>query len=143
MAACNICSDARYKEINRRLLCGGRIKKTAMEFGFSPGQVQWHKRHHLPFRNSFGPKAATAQEKLEELEYELARLQVLAECGESVGGALRVIVAKRSLLELQLRKEGFLDATHRKLMMASRAPAGEFEVQFVGGRPKAVAVGEK
>jgi len=140
MAQCSICSSPRVKEVNRWLLTGRQIGHTAKEFGFSWGCVRHHKRHHLPYRSARAPKPATAEEKLADLEYELDRLRVLAECGESVGGALRVVTQQRSLLELQLRKAGHLDATHRKLLLNARPPSGDYQVVFERGRPRTVAV---
>jgi hypothetical protein len=72
-----------------------------------------------------------------ELEFEFARLRALAEAGEKIDGPLRVLVAQRNFLELMLRKEGALDATHRKLL-PPQPMEGEFEVIFEGGRPRTV-----
>ncbi|MGB2621022.1 MAG: hypothetical protein WA857_21860 [Candidatus Acidiferrum sp.] len=78
-----------------------------------------------------------------ELKRELWRLQLLAEAGENVSGALQVVRQRQSLLELEARTAGLLDATHKKLILNNRPPSGDFEVVFSGGRPKTVEVGEK
>jgi hypothetical protein len=136
MAACSICSDERVKEINKRLLLGRQITTTAKEFGFNAQTMRYHRQKHLPWQRKDTPKPETTEAKLRQLEYEFARLRALAECGERVGEALRVLVAQRNLLELMLRREGQLDATHRALV--PQPADGEFEVIFEGGRPRTV-----
>ena len=69
------------------------------------------------------------------MKYELRRLRVLADCGEKVTESLRVIVQQRTLLELQMRKEHLLGATHRKLF-PPEMPEGDYEIEFVGGKPR-------
>jgi len=80
----------------------------------------------------------TVAEQLEDLKFELYRLQILGECGELESGAIAAVNARRSLLELEARLEGKLDATHRKLLSAT-APEGDYEVVFTNGRPRTVA----
>ena len=80
-------------------------------------------------------------EKLADLEFECRRLQALAEAGEDIGRAINAVTARRQVLELEMRTTGKLDATHSKLMMATRAPEGDYEVEFVGGRAKTKKVG--
>lgn len=133
MAQCTVCSSPNVKEINKRILTGRQIAETAREFGFTRGILYWHIRHHLPFRSSRAKPPETTEGKLKALEYEFARLRALAEAGEKVSEQLRVLVAERSLLELMLRKEGALDATHRPLL--PQPLEGEFEVVFQAGRP--------
>lgn len=139
MAQCSICSHEKAREINRRVLTGRRIKETAREFGINRGTLYSHMRNHLPWRSRRVKAAATAEEMLEELDFELRRLQVLGECGEKIGPAIQALVARRNLLELRMRSEGRLDSTHRKLIGA-RPLEGNYEVQFVNGRPRTVPV---
>lgn len=138
MAQCRICSDPRAREINLRLLRGGRIKATAEQFGYKFGIMRHHRRFHLPYRNARTPKAQTIQEKLEELDYELRRLTVLGECGDKIGPAIQAVVARRGVVELTARIENLLGATHRKLFPAKVELDEDYEVVFVGGRPKTV-----
>jgi len=133
------------KEINVWVLTGRQIVETANEFGINRGNLYAHMRKHIPWKSDRAKKPETVEEKLMDLEYQFARLRILAESGEKVGEALRVLVGQRNLYELLLRKEGGLDAHHKKLILNSRAPAGEFQVVFENGRPKTVPVtaGEK
>jgi hypothetical protein len=112
--------------------------ETAKEFGINRGNLYSHIRNHIPFR-ARRKRPETTEEKFEELEHELSRLRVLALCGEKVGEALRVVVAQRALLELQIRKEGGLDAHHKKLILNSRPPEGDYRVEFVNGKARTVA----
>jgi hypothetical protein len=139
MAQCTICSHEKARDINRLLLTRGQVKAVALEFGLNRGTVFNHLRKHLPWRSRRHPKPATIAEKLEQLEFELRRLQVLAESGESIGAAIQALNARRAVVELEARLEGRLDATHRKLMMAARPPEGNLEVIFENGKPKTVA----
>jgi len=141
MAQCSICSHKDAREINRRVLTGRQIKDTANEFGLNRGTLYAHMRNHLPWRSARAKPGETVAEKMADLDFELRRLQVLAECGEKIGPAIQAVTARRSLLELQMRSEGLLDATHRKLIMSNRPMDGEFKVIFENGKPKTVAVG--
>jgi hypothetical protein len=138
MAQCSVCSNSRAKEINRWLLLGRQGPDVATEFGFKAQTIRWHLRNHLPWRSRRAPKPETIMEELDVLEFELRRLTVLASCGEAIGGAIQALTARRALIELRARLEGKLDATHKKLALASRAPEGEFEVVFENGRPRTV-----
>jgi hypothetical protein len=140
MASCSICSDARAREINRWLLTGRRGSDTAREFGFEAQTIRWHRRRHLPYRNPKFGKPETIHERLEELNYELARLQVLAECGEKISGAIQAVRERRAALELAMRFEGRLDATHRRLLRATQPLEGDYKVEFVNGKPRTVPV---
>jgi hypothetical protein len=142
MSKCSICSHPRAKEINIRILTGRQIVETATEFGINRGNLYSHMRKHIPWRSDRAKKPETVEEKLVELEYEFARLRVLAESGVKVGEALRVLIAQRNLFELLLRKEGGLDAHHKKLILNAHPPAGDVEVTFQRGRVKAVEVGK-
>lgn len=135
MAHCGICSDARARQINLKLLTGARIAATAKEFGYKFGSMMHHRRHCLPWRNARTKKPETTQEKMQDLEFHLSRLRALAEAGDRVSEALRVITAQRTLLELQMRAEHRLGATHSKLFPPS-PPEGEFSVEFVNGKPR-------
>jgi hypothetical protein len=135
MPQCLICGDVRVKEINRRLVMGGGIMATAREFGVSHWSVKTHRKKHLPWRNRLTKQPVTTDEKMEHLEYQFARLRVLASAGEKVGEELRVLVAQRNLLELQMRAEHRLGATHKRLF-PPEMPEGEYEVEFVGGKPR-------
>jgi hypothetical protein len=134
MAQCRTCSDPRIREINRGLLLNRRTKDLAVEFGYSAQTLRWHREHHLPWKKRGTPAPVTTEEKLKDLEYQFLRLQALGECGERIDQALKPLVALRALLELQLRREGRLDGTHRPLV--PDPVEGEFEVVFEGGRPK-------
>ena len=115
------------------------MAEAAKEFGYRPGTLRYHKEHHLPYRPTKGRKPAlTTEDKLKDLEFEFSRLKALAEAGEKIDGPLRVLVAQRSLLELMLRKEGALDATHRKLL-PPQPMEGEYTVIFENGKPRTVA----
>ena len=138
MSKCSICSHPRSKEINVRILTGRQIVETATEFGINRGNLYSHMRKHIPWRSDRAKKPETVEEKLTQLEYEFARLRVLAESGEKVGEALRVLVAQRNLLELLLRKAGQLDSHHKKLILNAQQPAGDYRVEFVNGRPRTV-----
>jgi hypothetical protein len=140
MAQCTICSHEKARDINRLLLTRGQVRAVAVEFGLNRGTVFNHLRKHLPWRSRRRPKAVTIAEQLEELKFELHRLQILGECGEPIGGAIQALNARRAVVELQARLEGRLDATHRKLMLAARPLEGDYRVEFVGGKPRTVAV---
>jgi hypothetical protein len=138
MAQCSICSHERAKEINLWLLRGRQMKAVVAEFGIKKDILRYHRQKHLPWRKHNTPKATTTEGKLGDLEFEFSRLKALAEAGEKVDQPLRVLVAQRSLLELMLRKEGALDATHRKLL-PPQPMEGEFTVIFENGKPRTVA----
>jgi transposase-like protein len=142
MALCSICSNAKARQINLRLLTGARIKATAEEFGLSFQMVRHHRRYCLPWRHARTPKAQTIQEKLEELDYELRRLTVLGECGDKIGPAIQAVVARRGVLELQARMENLLGATHRKLFPPKMELEEDYEVIFENGSPRTVTASE-
>lgn len=137
MAQCKVCSHSRAKEINRLLLTGTPVARVAKAASMCRGTVWHHFQKHLPWRPQRRPKPVTIQEQIEDLKFELHRLQILGECGEAVGGAVTALRERRQVLELEARLEGKLDATHRKLLTASAAP-GEFEVVFVDGRARTI-----
>jgi hypothetical protein len=142
MAQCRICSDARLQQINLRLLNGARIGVMAREFGWSYGTVRHHRRFCLPWRHARTPAAVTCDEKFAELEYELRRLTLLGECGMNVAGAIAGVRERRHLLELQMRKEHLLGATHNKLFPAKRDVDEDMEVIFENGSPRTVTARE-
>jgi hypothetical protein len=78
------------------------------------------------------------KEQLEDLKFELRRLQVLGECGESVTGAIAAVNARRQVLELEARLSGLLDAHHKKLILNSQQPTGDYEVTFENGKMRTV-----
>lgn len=135
---CKVCADPRSRTINRLLLTGVSLKKVAEKLGINRATLTHHRQKHLPYKPERRPKPRNVREELEELKYELARLAVLGECGESVSQAVIALREKRQLLELQMRSEGELDATHRKLMLANRPAGGNFEVVFEGGRARTI-----
>ncbi len=135
---CKVCSHPRVKEINRLILTGVPVTKVAKAAGICRPTLWNHRTKHLPWRPAGGPKPVTVQEQLEDLKFELHRLQILGECGEPVSGAIQALNARRMVVELQARMEGRLDATHRKLMLASRPPEGDVEVVFENGRARTV-----
>jgi transposase-like protein len=143
MAQCTICSHEKARDINRLLLTRGQITAVAREYGLNRGTVFNHLRKHLPWRSRRHPRAVTVEEQLEEMKYELRRLQVLGECGESIGGAIQALRERRAVVELEARLAGLTDSTHRKLLLASRPPEGDYKVIFENGRPRTVKVGEK
>lgn len=142
MAQCRICSDPRARQINLKLLTGARIFPTAKEYGYKFGSMRYHRQYHLPYRSAKTPKAQTIQEKLEELDYELARLQILGECGDKIGPAIQAVVARRGVLELTARVENLLGATHRKLFPAKMDLDEDMEVIFENGSPRTVTARE-
>jgi hypothetical protein len=136
MAQCVICSNPKAKEVNRWLLTGRQVGEVSKEFGFKAGTLQWHLRKHLPWRSRRAPKPQTIMEELDLLDHELRTLTVLTQCGEPIGQALQAITNRRSVLELRARLEGKLDATHRKLALASKAV--DYEVTFENGKMRTV-----
>jgi hypothetical protein len=141
MARCATCANVKHREINRRLLLGEQAQIVAADFGIKAQTLRYHRRWHLPWRKE-GKKAVTADEKMAELEYQLGRLRALAEAGERVDQPLRVMVAQRNLLELQMRKEHLLGATHRKLFPQREDLQEEYEVVFSGGSPRTMPKSE-
>jgi hypothetical protein len=140
MAQCSICSHEKARDINRLLFTRGQITAVARAYDLNRGTVFNHLRKHLPWRSRRRPRPVSVQEQLEDLKYELHRLQVLGECGESISGAIQALRERRAVVELQARLEGRLDATHRKLLLAARPPEGDFRVEFVNGRARTVPV---
>jgi hypothetical protein len=138
MARCSVCSHEKAKDINRLLLTRGHVSAVAREYKLCRGSVWNHFKAHLPWRLQRRPKSVTVREQLEDLKFELLRLQVLGECGESVGGAIAALNARRQVIELEARLEGKLDAHHKKLILNSQQPAGDYRVEFVNGRPRTV-----
>jgi hypothetical protein len=142
MLTCLVCLDDRVKEMNRLLLNGWPPKTVGRKFGINAWTMRNHRKRHLPWRHRSQKPGETIEEQRKDLKYELERLQVLAQCGDDVTEALRVIKARQSLLELQMRGEHLLGATHSRLMPA-RKPEGDFVVEFEGGRPRTVKAGER
>src|SRR6266436_1027908 len=130
MVRCKVCAHSKVREINRLLLTGTSCVKVAKAAGICRPTMWHHRQTCLPWRPERRPKPVTVSEKLADLEFELARLQILGECDEPVSGAIAAVNARRALLELEARLEGKLDSTHRKLLTASAA-TGDFEVVFV------------
>jgi hypothetical protein len=137
MSQCRICSSPRKGEVNKLLLNGAPMTKVAKACGLSVQAVKNHRKRHLPWRSERRPKPVTTAEKFSELEYQLERLRFLAESGEPVGGALRVLFAQKSLLELEMRAEGRLDPMNKKKMLAT-APLEDIEIVFENGRPRSI-----
>jgi hypothetical protein len=140
VSQCKICSSQRAGELNRQLLTGTQVSTVAKMAGLSYAAVFNHARRHLPWKSSKAPKPVTCAEKLAELEYQAARLRALAEAGQNVSQALRVLTAQRGLLELEMRAQGRLDPSNRKKLLAAEPMDGDFRVEFVGGRAKTVPV---
>jgi hypothetical protein len=143
MAQCRICSSLQQGQINVWLLNGMQVKRVAKACGLPEATVKNHKQKHLPWRPERAKKAETIGEKMAELEYQYERLRFLAEAGEAVGGALRVLTAQRSLLELEMRAEGRLDPMNKKKMLAAPSADQDYEVVFTNGRPRTVAIERK
>jgi hypothetical protein len=135
---CRICSDERKKEINLAMLHGQTTKAVATKYGLNLWTARNHRKKCLPWRNPREKAAESVPEQMAELKRELWRLQLLAECGENVAGALAVVRQRQSLLELVARTNGLLDASHKKLALQSRPPAGDCRVEFVNGKPRTV-----
>jgi hypothetical protein len=126
--------------VNVLLLNGTPMAMVARACKLPVATIKNHKLNHIPYRAANFPKPVTTAEKFADLEYQLARLRCLAEAGEAVGAALKVVYAQKSLLELEMRAEGRLDPTNKKKMLASPDMASDYEVVFVNGRPKTVAI---
>jgi hypothetical protein len=141
MSACRVCSHEKRKDIDRWVLVGRQIEETAEKFKISRSALYWHLRRHLPWKSRKAKPGVTPKEKLADLDFELRRLQALAECGERISGALRAVTARRNLLELEIRMNGGLDPIHKKLLLATKPPEGDFKVEFIDGRPRTVPVG--
>src|ERR1700722_17252382 len=116
MPLCSICSHEKAKDINLTLLTRGNVSKLAREYGLCRGSVWNHYKKHLPWRRNRRAKSETVREQLEDLKFELHRLQILGECGMAVGPAVTALNARRQVLELEARLEGKLDAHHKKLI---------------------------
>jgi|HubBroStandDraft_1064217.scaffolds.fasta_scaffold417249_1 hypothetical protein len=142
MARCATCSHVKHREINRRLLLGEQAQLVGADFGIKAHTLRYHRRWHLPWRNANAKKPETVQEKLQELEYELHRLQVLGECGEKIGPAIQAATARRNLFELEARMGNLLGATHMKLFPAKTELDQDMEVIFENGRPRTVTASE-
>src|SRR5271168_5025572 len=112
---CSICTHDKIKEINRALLGGWTVKSVAVKFELNLWSARKHWRRHLPWKDRHARPAGTVDEQMEDLKLELRRLQILAECGDNVLGPLTVLKQRQSLLELEMRKEHLLGATHKKL----------------------------
>lgn len=139
---CSIECHPRLRTLNTWLLTGRTVRQVVEEFGVGEWAVRKHQKQCLPYKGAYPKKPTTWEGRMEELRLELWRLQLLGEYGMPVANALAVVRERKSLLELEMRSEGKLDATHRKLMLNSK-PAGEFEVRFKGGRMQTVEVGEE
>ncbi len=137
---CLICTDERIREINREMLLGRTSRAVAEKFKLGIWITRSHRKKCLPYRKPNAKPAVTVVEQMEELKRELWRLQLLAEAGENVSQALAVVRQRQSLLELEARSLGQLDPLHKKLLLANKAPEGEYEVVFTNGRPKTVPV---
>src|SRR5579859_7868526 len=140
MATCRICASPATAQgrINAALLNGAPLAKVSRACGLPIATVKNHRLNHIPYMHELEQrrKRTTVAEKFELLEFQLARLRVLAEAGESVLGALRVAYAQKSLLELQMRGAGELDPTNKKKMLAAPSADQDFEVVFSGGRAR-------
>jgi hypothetical protein len=100
--------------------------------------VQNHRTKHLPYRPQNFRKAETVGDQLEDLRFEAQRLQALGECGINVSHAVTALRERRQILELEARMGGNLDATHKRLLNNSKDAAGDVEIVFTNGRPRAV-----
>jgi hypothetical protein len=136
---CKVCQFFRVKDLNLLLLRGRPASKVAKASGLHYAAVLNHMRHHLPYRPPGFRKAVTPTEMLEDLSFELSRLQALAENGEAIGGAVTALNARRAVVELQTRMQGGLQGSH-KAMLAAPEAGEEFEVSFSGGRAVTKAV---
>ena len=136
MAQCSICSSKDARAINVLLLTGAQASTVMKQFGLSRAVVSAHQRRHLPWKSRRAAKPTTILEELEAMELELRRLTVLAECGYGIGSAIQALNARRSVLELRARLSGSLDATHKKLALASKPV--DYEVTFENGKMRTV-----
>ena len=141
MARCGICGHQRVREINTDLLMHRRRREISKEYEVGREMLANHARHHIPWRNPREKKPVTPAEKLVGLAFELERLQMLAECDPRFDAteSIKVITARRSLLELEMRASGMLE-THQKQFNLARQPIGPHEVIFENGRARTVPV---
>ena len=135
MGICIICTHEQIKGINRALLSGWPPRAVAKKFEVNVWSVRKHYRKHLPWRHRLARPAETCDEQMADLKLELRRLQILAECGDDISEALKVVRQRQSLLELEMRAEHRLGATHSKLMPKGQ-PEGDYVVTFQNGRAK-------
>lgn len=136
MTQCILCRHPGKHTIEKKLLQTGQVTRVAKELQLCYGTVWNHFRNHLPYRSERKRKkfeAMSVMEKLADLSYELQRLTVLGECGESVSQAVTALRERRRLLEVEARLNGMLERRHDKLFGNQQAE-GEFEVVFVDGR---------
>jgi hypothetical protein len=143
MATCRICASRGQGQVNVLLLNGAPMAVVARACKLPVATIKNHKLNHIPYRPANYPKPATTAEKFADLEYQLARLRCLAEAGEEVGGALKVVYAQKALLELEMRAEGRLDPSNHKKILAAPSADQDFEVVFTNGRPRTVAIEKK
>jgi hypothetical protein len=142
---CKTCTHAKRIEIDRHLLEGKSTSMVAKAAGLSEKSVRAHRTLHLPWRPQHFRKAESVGEQLADLRFEAQRLQALGECGVNVSHAVTALRERRQILELEARMSGSLDATHKKLINASKDPTGgtDYEVVFVDGRPKTIPITDK
>jgi len=142
MARCTICSHVRIREINTDLLNHRRRKEICELYNLSAERLGVHARKHIPYRDPRAKKPVTTQEKLDLLSYELERLQVLAESDPRFNAteSIKVIAARRSVLELEMRAQGMMD-THKPVKFG-KPMEGEHKVIFENGRARTIAVVE-
>lgn len=115
MAICLVCSHEKNREINFALLRGAMATVTAKKFGVPVQTLCRHRRLHLRLRlrSSQGKsrQPSTLEEKLAAIDADLQRLQLEAECSKGVANidaALRVLKARRELIELEAKLAGKL-----------------------------------
>jgi hypothetical protein len=143
-ANCQVCMrgpDAR--NINKHLLCGTPMTVLSRASKIPVEALARHLHNHLPWRKPNFRKAVTIGEQLEDIKFELSRLQILGECGDNVTGAIAALRERRSVLELEARLGGEMDTSHKKMILNNQRPEGDFEVVFVNGRPKTVPLVDK
>jgi hypothetical protein len=115
LAVCQICSHEKNREINFALLRGAMATVTAKKFSVPVQTLCRHRRLHLHLRlrSSQGKsrQPSTLEEKLAAIDADLQRLQLEAECSKGVANidaALRVLKARRELIELSAKLSGRL-----------------------------------
>jgi hypothetical protein len=142
MSVCAVCSHQRVREINTDILMRRRRKEICELYSIGRECLAGHARKHLPYRDPRKKRPVTTQEKLDLLIYELERLQVLAESDPRFDAteAIKVIAARRSLLELEMRAQGMMN-THKPVTFGSPME-GDHKVVFENGRARTVAVEE-
>lgn len=129
---CIVCQSPLVAKVNVAILRGISINAIAEKTKLPVFSLRKHQHKHLPFRRQDAPEPVTIKERLELCRFQLKRLAILAESGETVTQAIATVRAEMSLIELEGRLEGKIQGPHKAMLAA--APTGEVEISFAGGR---------